>query len=122
MRFERRADLVLDHLLARPVAARVELDGERGLARLGRAEVGERVAARAAAGHRGVDALHVRDLHHAAPRFLGRGRGLRERGARRQRQVHLRLRVVVRRNEAGLQQRDHRQRTEEEEGGHAPSS
>ena len=51
-----------------------EQDRQRGLARLGRAEVGERVAAGAAAADGGVDALHVLDLHHRQARLLGRRR------------------------------------------------
>ena len=113
---ERRTDRIFDSLLAWPLVALVEQNRERRLARLGGALHRERVAARAAATHRGVDTLHMRHAGYQPPRVLGCGFGLEQRCARRQLQIDLGLRVVVGWYEAGRQQRDQRHRAEEEQG------
>ena len=115
-RLQRDAQLRFDGLLAQAAAllARRHVDRQRGLAHLGRALWRERVAAGAAAADGGVDQLDVRVLLHQRARVLGGGEGLREGAARRQRQRHLRLRQVVRRDEAGGQQRHQHQRADEE--------
>ena len=113
--FQRGADVGLDALLARALAARHPADGQRGLARFG-------IAAAATVAPPSRRRWWCTRSSHAPlrPRAGARPRPravCSQRGAGRQLQVHLGLRVVVRRDEARGQQRDERERTHKERNG-----
>ena len=117
--FDRFTQLRFDGLLGHALAlvARRHVDRQRGLAHFGGAARRERVGAGVATADRGVDQLHVRVLLHQLTRGFGGSEGLREGGARRQRDRHLRLRQIVGRDEAGGQQRHQRERADQEHRG-----
>ena len=112
--FKRFANVVFNALLARPFAALGQQNGQRGLARFSRTAGRKRVTTSCASAHRGVHRLHMRNLADQQPSGFGSSLGLCQPGAGRQLQIDLRLRVVVRRNEARGQQRNQKERADKE--------
>ena len=114
-----RADVVFNRLLAWARATFGQLDGERGLAHLGRTAADKRVRACTATANRGVNAFHVFDRHQQLAGVFGAFLGLRQSGPWRQLHIDLGLGVVIGRDEAlGQQGHQHDRADEKQRGQH----
>ena len=100
------ADVVLNELFARALAPLAQEHRQRGLAHFRRTRWRKRIRPCGATANGGVNALNVLHAAEQMARGLCGIARLAQRRARWQLQVHLGLRVVIRRNKSGGQQRD----------------